>query len=132
MMVPSSSLEYLLEDEVPVEVLSYALVTAAPLSSTLGVYLRTAGHGPKTIPLGCRYDLEPPSDPRRGAFGKAPQQLLVDLVGGDNRFFTASPQREPGDFNYNDNSMLSEAIRAGARGTFWDILRRLITAEIRT
>ena len=62
--------------------------------------------------------------------GENPQQLLVDLVGNDQRFFTASPQREPGDFNYNDNSMLSEAIRAGARGTFWDILRRLMTAEI--
>lgn len=62
--------------------------------------------------------------------GENPRQLLADFVGGDQRFFTASAEREPGDFNYNDNSMLSEAIRAGARGTFWDILRRLKTAEI--
>jgi radical SAM superfamily enzyme YgiQ (UPF0313 family) len=62
--------------------------------------------------------------------GEEPQQLLADLVAGDERFFTASSEREPGDFNYNDNSVLSEAIKAGARGTFWDILRRIRTAEI--
>jgi hypothetical protein len=61
--------------------------------------------------------------------GENPQRLLADLVGGDQRFFVASSGREPGDFNYNNNSALSEAIHGGARGTFWDILRRLNTVE---
>ena len=53
------------------------------------------------------------------------------MVGEDARFFLASPQRNDGDFNYNDNSTLSEAIRSGARGTFWDILRRIKVKEAR-
>ena len=57
--------------------------------------------------------------------GEDPHQLLSDMIGKDERFFTASPQRGDGDFNYNDHSTLSEAIRSGERGTFWDILRRL-------
>ncbi len=56
--------------------------------------------------------------------GDHPQQMLFDLVAGDERFFVASPERGEGDYNYNDNSVLSEAIRLGARGAFWDILRR--------
>jgi len=57
--------------------------------------------------------------------GDDPHQLLLDVIGEDERFFTASPKRGGGDFNYNNNSALSEAIRGGERGTFWDILRRL-------
>ena len=57
--------------------------------------------------------------------GEDPHQLLLDMIGEDERFFTASPKRGNGDFNYNNNSALSEAIRGGERGTFWDILRRL-------
>jgi radical SAM superfamily enzyme YgiQ (UPF0313 family) len=57
--------------------------------------------------------------------GKDPQRLLFDLVDGDERFFVASPDRGEGDYNYNDNSILSEAIRSGERGAFWHILRRL-------
>lgn len=57
--------------------------------------------------------------------GDDPHGLLADMIGDDERFFMALPQRGEGDFNYNDNSILSEAIRAGERGTFWDILRRI-------
>ncbi|MBI5116313.1 radical SAM protein [Candidatus Poribacteria bacterium] len=57
--------------------------------------------------------------------GENPESLLFDLVKGDERFFVASPERGESDYNYNDNSVLSEAIRAGERGAFWDILRRL-------
>ena len=59
--------------------------------------------------------------------GEDPHRLLADLAGEDERFFLASSQRGDGDFNYNDNSTISKAIRAGARGTFWDILRRIRT-----
>jgi radical SAM superfamily enzyme YgiQ (UPF0313 family) len=57
--------------------------------------------------------------------GESPHELLLDMIGNDERFFTATPQKGDGDFNYNGNSALSEAIRSGERGTFWDILRRL-------
>ncbi len=57
--------------------------------------------------------------------GEDPQRLLFDLVKGDARFFVASPDRGESDYNYNDNSVLSEAIRSGERGAFWDILRRI-------
>lgn len=61
--------------------------------------------------------------------GDAPRELLADIIGEDKRFFTASFQRGDGDFNYNDHSALSEAIRSGERGTFWDILRRINAKE---
>ncbi len=61
--------------------------------------------------------------------GEEPQRLLFDLVGGDQRFFIPSPERGESDYNYNDNSVLSQAIRSGKRGAFWDILRRLKTEK---
>jgi hypothetical protein len=57
--------------------------------------------------------------------GDDPYGLLLELVKGDERFFVASPAREDNDYNYNNNSVLSEAIRNGQRGAFWDILRRI-------
>jgi hypothetical protein len=49
------------------------------------------------------------------------------LVGGDARFFlpadTATHQNY--NYNYNANNILVEAIARGARGAYWDILRRL-------
>lgn len=61
------------------------------------------------------------------ALGEAPASLVRDLIGGDKRFF------EPADIdsdiakdhNYNDNQPLVDAIAAGGRGAYWDILRRL-------
>ncbi|HPO15153.1 MAG TPA: B12-binding domain-containing radical SAM protein [Candidatus Hydrogenedentes bacterium] len=51
--------------------------------------------------------------------------LVTDLVAGDKRFLHADPAQIEGNYNYNDNSVLSNAIRAGARGAYWDILRRM-------
>jgi tryptophan 2-C-methyltransferase len=45
-------------------------------------------------------------------------ESLPDLVGHDERFFL------PGDYNYNDNERIAAAIAGGARGAYWDILRR--------
>jgi hypothetical protein len=58
--------------------------------------------------------------------------LVRDLIGDDIRFFPPTVDIEETsqnitnlkDHNYNDNSELVEAIRNGARGAFWDILRR--------
>jgi radical SAM superfamily enzyme YgiQ (UPF0313 family) len=59
--------------------------------------------------------------------GRNPARLIHDLIGDDERFF--KPMLEVGDsqttdHNYNDNTALCEAIEAGARGAYWDILRR--------
>jgi radical SAM superfamily enzyme YgiQ (UPF0313 family) len=75
------------------------------------------------------------------ALGPEPARLIKDLIAGDKRFFEpmaeGSPTRENAlgspeqpdaaatDHNYNDNTELVEAIRQGARGAYWDILRQL-------
>lgn len=51
--------------------------------------------------------------------------IAGEYVGGDPLFFHADPSQLAGNYNYNDNSVLSNAIRAGERGAYWDILRRL-------
>ena len=67
------------------------------------------------------------------ALGNQPAKLVQDLIAGDERFF--GPMEEPdagetedvisADHNYSDNSELVEAIKAGASGAYWDILRKL-------
>lgn len=51
--------------------------------------------------------------------------IVRELVDGDRRFLHADPGELEGSYNYNDNSVLARAIRAGARGAYWDILRKL-------
>ena len=50
---------------------------------------------------------------------------VTSLAGGDKRFLHADPNETDGNYNYNDNSVLVNAISAGERGAYWDILRRL-------
>lgn len=66
------------------------------------------------------------------ALGERPAQLVRDLIGGDQRFFEPDQEQPPAagantssDHNYNANQALSDAIHAGARGAYWDILRKL-------
>jgi radical SAM superfamily enzyme YgiQ (UPF0313 family) len=65
------------------------------------------------------------------ALGPSPARLIRDLIGDDRRFFPPAEEAGPagggaaGDHNYNDNSALVAAIAAGARGAYWDILRKL-------
>jgi len=67
------------------------------------------------------------------ALGDRPADLVSGLIGGDKRFFEPMPEAEGGaagadeaaDYNYNDNAPLVQAIAAGARGAYWDILRRM-------
>jgi tryptophan 2-C-methyltransferase len=67
------------------------------------------------------------------ALGPRPARGVRELVAGDPRFFapvdpeptvesTAGPST---DHNYNDNQALVDAIAAGARGAYWDILRKM-------
>jgi radical SAM superfamily enzyme YgiQ (UPF0313 family) len=51
--------------------------------------------------------------------------LLDELIGDDSRFLFFDPSRPDRNYNYNANQRLSDAIAAGHRGAYWDILRRL-------
>lgn len=60
--------------------------------------------------------------------GPNPAKVVKDLIAGDERFFepmAEQPDAEATDHNYNDNSELADAIAAGARGAYWDILSQL-------
>ena len=59
------------------------------------------------------------------ALGPTPAQLVRDIIGGDPRFFEPVDEQRVENYNYNDNLPLVEAIRNGARGAYWDILRGL-------
>jgi len=57
----------------------------------------------------------------------SPQQadsFLEEVIDGDQRFFFGGSGDED-DYDYDNNQVLVEAIAAGARGAYWDILRRL-------
>ena len=64
-----------------------------------------------------------------------PARIIKDLISADERFFEPMPEIAPEaaegsrstDHNYNDNTELVEAISKGARGAYWDILRKLRT-----
>jgi radical SAM superfamily enzyme YgiQ (UPF0313 family) len=60
--------------------------------------------------------------------GDQPAALVRDLIGNDPRFFppqddAANGNITAGDHNYSDNQDLVQAIAAGARGAYWDLLR---------
>ncbi len=48
-----------------------------------------------------------------------------ELIAGDPRFFLPDQTAENRNYNYDDNTVLVQAIGNGARGAYWDILRRL-------
>jgi len=65
--------------------------------------------------------------------GPRPAALVKQMIASDQRFFepteepsAVQPSTQPStDHNYNDNRQLVEAIKAGYRGAYWDILRKL-------
>lgn len=57
--------------------------------------------------------------------GEKPQQYIRELVAGDPRFLIGETGDAAENYNYNDNSALVQAIKAGYRGAFWDIMRRV-------
>jgi radical SAM superfamily enzyme YgiQ (UPF0313 family) len=57
--------------------------------------------------------------------GEELSPFIASLVKGDERFFFGGGEETEANYNYNDNSVLIEAIKRGYRGAFWDILRRL-------
>jgi radical SAM superfamily enzyme YgiQ (UPF0313 family) len=60
-----------------------------------------------------------------------PTRLINDLIAGDKRFFGPLEEADDAeqsvstDHNYNENVALTEAIKQGARGAYWNILRSL-------
>ncbi len=53
---------------------------------------------------------------------------LADVIGGDPRFFFGG-SGDDADYDYDDNELLVRAIAEGARGAYWDILRRRTAGE---
>ncbi|MBP7828424.1 MAG: cobalamin-dependent protein [Kiritimatiellae bacterium] len=60
------------------------------------------------------------------ALGRRPAALVRDIIAGDPRFFEPPPDEDTAtkSYNYNDNEPLVRALAAGARGAYWDILRK--------
>jgi radical SAM superfamily enzyme YgiQ (UPF0313 family) len=65
------------------------------------------------------------------ALGESPAKLVRDMIAGDPRFFAPEDDKRSGqkkgprgDHDYNRNTVLMAAIASGARGAYWDILRR--------
>jgi tryptophan 2-C-methyltransferase len=56
--------------------------------------------------------------------GPDPEARLKKIIGDDPRFFFASRADLGRNYNYNNNRPLCAAIARGARGAYWDILRR--------
>ena len=57
--------------------------------------------------------------------GEDVEGWLHGLVGDDPRFLLGRRTEANPDYNYNDNPELTEAIKSGHRGAYWDILRRV-------
>jgi len=69
-------------------------------------------------PLEPQYFIEP-------ALGISIFDLIDRLIGDDERFFFFNPGNREKNYNYDDNEVLVDAIAAGQRGAYWDILRRI-------
>jgi len=57
--------------------------------------------------------------------GEDVEDWLHEMVGDDPRFLLGRRTDANLNYNYNDNPELTEAIKRGHRGAYWDILRRL-------
>ncbi len=55
--------------------------------------------------------------------------LLDEYIAGDERFFFGGSEDDR-DYNYDQNAVLVDAIADGARGAYWDILRRLKLGDL--
>jgi hypothetical protein len=58
------------------------------------------------------------------ALGPDPESYLSRLISDDPIFLFASRQQLERNYNYNNNRPLCQAIKKGARGAYWDIIRQ--------
>jgi tryptophan 2-C-methyltransferase len=108
-----------------------------------GMAAHVAAEGPTETNPSIRRRYDGPIDLLRPTFyiaaslGERPARLVRDLIAGDERFFppeeeavagAAAGQSTQRDHNYNANQSLCDAIAAGARGAYWDILRTMRSA----
>lgn len=95
------------------------LSSSGPLESVPGVVRKYQGPVDLLLPT---FYISP-------ALGEQPARLVRELIANDERFFAPEedrPSTSAGtDHNYNDHQGLVDAIAAGARGAYWDILRQL-------
>jgi len=56
--------------------------------------------------------------------GNDASALIKELVAGDPRFLVLLSPEEAGSYNYADAEALCRMIKEGARGAYWDIIRR--------
>jgi radical SAM superfamily enzyme YgiQ (UPF0313 family) len=70
-------------------------------------------------------DLLDPVFFRSHLLGQGWESFLETLIGGDPRFFLALPSPKNVNYNYNENTVLADALAQGHRGAFWDILYRV-------
>ncbi|GAG91105.1 unnamed protein product, partial [marine sediment metagenome] len=59
------------------------------------------------------------------SLGADVEDWLHGLIGDDPRFLLGRRTDDDLNYNYNDNPELTEAIKQGHRGAYWDILRRV-------
>ena len=57
--------------------------------------------------------------------GEGITAYMRELVGNDERFLLPFGPDETRDYNYNGNELLVRAVAQGARGAYWDILRKM-------
>jgi len=88
-----------------------------PLAAEVATTPPPAGLSGGPTPDHPRFFLEP-------SVAEGAADLIDQLVANDRRFLFFNPAQEGQNYNYNDNHVLVEAIAQGARGAYWDILRR--------
>ncbi len=57
--------------------------------------------------------------------GPNPGTYIQKLIDDDPMFLFANPEDMSKNYNYNNNRVLVQAIKKGARGAYWDILRKM-------
>lgn len=86
-----------------------------PIESNPNLYGATTGNPGLLRPI---YYISP-------EFGPGIVERVREMVGSDSRFFLPSNEEAQSNYNYSDNTVLVRAIADGARGAYWDILRRI-------
>jgi len=96
--------------------LAAQVAAQGPMASNPALWGETSDNEQLLAPI---FYLSPQLGTPRQAAG-----FLQEVIDGDKRFFFGGSGLES-DYDYDDNQVLVEAIATGARGAYWDILRRL-------
>jgi len=90
-----------------------------PLAEAVASGVLSEGCHPDAV-----HDLSDPVFYLSPQLGSDPLSLVDELAGGDSRFLILSKPSEQQSYNYADDDDLARLIQAGARGAYWDIIRR--------